>query len=291
MIKYSRLICGIILSLGISLGISFAAYAGTYGVVTGNSVNVRAYNEIDASNRLFQVSRGQTVEIHGIAGDFFRATIMGTQNVYISREWVQIHRTVGRVVVPFAWAYDLPSQEGGSAAYVLPEGATLAVVSSFENWYGVEINDSVAFVEKNNIETPDFVYSLPVARFGNTLAEIIIERAKELLGTRYVWGGTTPNGFDCSGFMVYLMRPHGIVLNRASRDMARNGVFVPRNELEPGDLVFFGTGGAAVSHVGLYIGRGYFIHSSSFGRGVIISHLSTAYNTRNFVTARRVLPE
>jgi len=286
-----KLVLGGILALGLSIGITAVTYAGTFAMVTGERVNVRAYGEINDGNRLFQVNRGQRIEIHGICGDFFRATVSGTSDVYISREWVQIRETRGTVLSPFTWAYDLPGQIGGAPSTMLAVGEVITVKSTFENWYGVIIGESTAFIERTHVETPYFVYNLPTARIGSSLADEIVNTAMQYLGTRYVWGGTGPNGFDCSGFMVYLFSPHGITLNRHSGDMARNGIYVPRNELMPADLVFFSNGGSRISHVGMYIGGGYFIHSSTTSTGVIISSMYTAFNVRNYVTARRVIHE
>jgi len=277
-----------LLSFIFSILMSVTAYAsGTYAVVMGERVNVRSCAEINEINRLFQVDRGTVVEIHGISGDFFSATIQGTSYVYISRDFVRFRETEGTVTAPFAWIYDLPSDKGGTAITMVLEGDTITVTSAFENWYGVLLDNSTVFVEQSGVEIPYFV-ELPAARIGTTLADIIVDTSMNYLGTRYVWGGTSPNGFDCSGFIVYLFSPHGITLNRRSRDMARNGIAVARNELERGDLVFFGWGGE-ISHVGLYIGYGEFIHSSTNRTGgVIISHMNDHRN-QAFITARRVL--
>jgi cell wall-associated NlpC family hydrolase len=117
---------------------------------------------------------------------------------------------------------------------------------------------------------------------------MVVEMAMNYLGTPYRWGGVSPNGFDCSGFMIYLLSYFGVNLNRVSRDMARNGVFVNRNELCLGDLVFFANGGTRnIDHVGMYIGDGRFIHSSTYGTGVVINYVNNPW--MNFITARRVL--
>jgi len=125
------------------------------------------------------------------------------------------------------------------------------------------------------------------------LAEQIVAHSLQFLGTPYVWGGNDlRHGVDCSGFVHHVFRDFGIVLNRTSATLAHNGVFVDRQALLPGDLVFFDTaGGGRISHVGLYIGDGYFIHSSvpGVGGGVIISNLNEAYYARTYRTARRVL--
>jgi len=115
----------------------------------------------------------------------------------------------------------------------------------------------------------------------------VIAEARRHMGTPYRWGGETTRGFDCSGFVRYVFRhSEGIELPRTSREQAKFGAPVKRNELRPGDIISFATGGGGrVSHVGVYIGDNKFIHSSS-SRGVRIDAL-TGYYAKRFVNARR----
>lgn len=115
----------------------------------------------------------------------------------------------------------------------------------------------------------------------------VIGMAKSLLGTRYVWGGTSRGGFDCSGFVGYVMRNAGISLPRTAIEQSSRGTYVSRGELRSGDLIFFNTRGGRISHVGIYIGNNNFIHASSGKGRVIISELSGYYANR-YVTGRRV---
>jgi len=290
--KIHKLFLGVSLTLALCFGFSVYAYANTTGIVTGEVVNVRSSNEIVPGNRVTRIGRGERIKIHGAYGDFFRVTIDDKEDVYIAREWVQIRETHGVISAAFAWAYCQPGESGGRPAALIREGERIIVTSSYEDWYGVRVGGSVAFIRKAYVKISDFIEDeqLPTARVGNAIGLEIARNALNYLGTQYVWGGTTPNGFDCSGFMIYLFTPHGVTLNRRSTEMARNGEYVPKNEISAGDMVFFsGNGSNRVSHVGLYIGSGQFIHSSTFGVGVIISNLSSPYNVRNFVTARRVI--
>lgn len=97
-----------------------------------------------------------------------------------------------------------------------------------------------------------------------------VSLARRLLGRRYVFGGTTPEGFDCSGFTSYLMRALGYNLPRTAAAQAQAGREVPRDPrlLRPGDLLTFGRGGR-VTHIGVYIGNGRFVHAST-GAGRIV---------------------
>ena len=120
--------------------------------------------------------------------------------------------------------------------------------------------------------------------------QVLLQRAKGLLGTPYRWGGTSPDsGFDCSGLVGYVFRSAlGIELPRVSREMASNGEKVDRASLVAGDLVFFGRRGKRVDHVGIYVGDGQFVHAPRTGRDVTVSRLDTGYWSGRFLQARRV---
>ncbi|XEC94886.1 C40 family peptidase [Paenibacillus tarimensis] len=116
------------------------------------------------------------------------------------------------------------------------------------------------------------------------------EVINELIGTPYKSAGSTPKGFDCSGFTTYVFNQFKIDLPRTSATQATTGKKVAKDDLRPGDLVFFNTNGKGVSHVGIYLGEGKFAHSSS-SKGVTISGLSDSYYVNRYVTARRVMDE
>jgi hypothetical protein len=124
------------------------------------------------------------------------------------------------------------------------------------------------------------------------LVDQIIDFARANLGTPYIFGGANLNrGVDCSGFVSQVFKHFGITLNRSSSSMTAHGSTVARSNLIAGDLVFFDTTSALsgrISHVGIYIGGGRFIHSET-RKGVVISSLSEAYYNKRYVTARRVL--
>jgi cell wall-associated NlpC family hydrolase len=130
-------------------------------------------------------------------------------------------------------------------------------------------------------------YQMPV------LADSILERGMSLIGTRYRAGGTSESGFDCSGFIGYLFREQaGMNLPRSTREMINvNAPLVARNDLKPGDLLFFSTKGRGrVSHAGIYLGDDQFIHSSSKrSGGVRVDSLDDSYWKKTFIEAKRAL--
>ena len=121
----------------------------------------------------------------------------------------------------------------------------------------------------------------------------VLGTADEYIGVRYKWGGTTPDGFDCSGFTRYVFARHGIQLPRTSREQARAGqpVRVDPDALLPGDILLFAEPGEAISHVAIYVGNGEIIHASSSYGAVNYLDLSTsrgAWFVQNMVAARRL---
>ena len=125
-----------------------------------------------------------------------------------------------------------------------------------------------------------------------SLGQEIADYALQFVGYPYVYGGSSPSGFDCSGFTSYVYRQFGYSLNRSAANQLDNGTPVSMSELQPGDLVLFkkaGTGSKRASHVGLYIGNNQFVHASTSTVGVIVSSLSEAYYTTGFVGGRRLV--
>ena len=117
-----------------------------------------------------------------------------------------------------------------------------------------------------------------------------IERtAKSHLGKKYVWGANGPYTFDCSGFTKAVFAQYNIDIPRVSRDQAKEGRIVPWNYLKKGDLIFFDSKKSSrVSHVGIYLGEGRFIHASSSKHRVVISNLTSNYYSKHFKWGRRV---
>jgi len=120
----------------------------------------------------------------------------------------------------------------------------------------------------------------------------LLEDAQYYQGGKYVWGGTTPKGFDCSGYVQYLYKKQNIDIPRTAYSQSKLGQTIALNRLQKGDLVFFLTDksrGLPITHVGIYIGGGKFIHAADKRRGVIVSSIMYGTYRNAFVTAKRLL--
>lgn len=162
-------------------------------------------------------------------------------------------------------------------------GRVLEVNGQTDGWYQIE----------SGYVSADYVKAVDAAEAAKAdKGQEIADYALSFVGYPYVYGGSSPKGFDCSGFTRYVYGQFGYTLNRTASNQLDNGVAVSMSELEPGDLVMFkksGTGSKRASHVGIYIGNNQFVHASTSKVGVIVSNMSDAYYTSGFVGGRRIV--
>lgn len=164
-----------------------------------------------------------------------------------------------------------------------PYGSTVDIIGTVDSWYQINYNSQAAYVHS------DYVAFSSSSTASTAFGQNIVETAKRYIGTPYVYGGSSPSGFDCSGFVKYIYSLHGISLNRTAADQAKNGTWVARDSMVPGDIICFSSsvGGSYIGHVGIYVGDNKFIHSPYTGRSVEIETLEGHYGNR-FYCARRI---
>ena len=181
------------------------------------------------------------------------------------------------------------------------EGTEMNVIGINNGWYKVKYDGNTGYLRSDYMEIIGSASSssLPDSNLSSTnssssnssLGHQIADYALQFVGYRYVYGAESPStGFDCSGLVYYVYGQFGYGLERrASLQYKNNGTPVSKSDLQPGDLVFFSTNGSSVTHVGMYIGDGEFVHASTSTTGVIISSLNSAYYTRVWFGARRIV--
>lgn len=183
---------------------------------------------------------------------------------------------------------NVPSQDG-DILNVLSYSEAVDVLEIGDQWHKVSYNGMTGYISS------EFSMVKTGIKPDNSVRTSLVNYAKQFLGTKYVWGGTNlKTGVDCSGFTYSVYKNFGITLNRSSSGQPANGRKVSKSELVAGDLVFFDTSGSnngSISHVGIYMGDGNFIHASSSSKNpcVTINNLSEDYYVRTYVTACRVL--
>jgi hypothetical protein len=286
------------------------------GAVVGDSVIVRDLPSLE-SEEIARLSYGAAVYVTGVIGNFYRISYEGEDryinSAYVVGDMIYSVRTIdspenfglpkvtyGTVITESGVNLYRDPDDNASVVAVIGPGSVLDVEEDLGDWARVIFQGEDVFISLDNfiVETgvrpEEYVNIIQTTEYGGSLADAVIAYGKQFIGTPYSWGGTNLyRGVDCSGFVYAVMRDNGVYLSRTSRSQVYNGTRVSKSELKKGDLVFFDTSGynnGAISHVGIYIGDGQFIHSSSGNKwGVTIDSLSSSYYTRTYVTAARVL--
>ena len=183
----------------------------------------------------------------------------------------------------------------------------VTVLSEENGWSKVSVNSKEGYIASNLLsssKTQETVTSRGSTTTRKKTEEIktettttvssgkgatVVETAKNYIGSRYVYGASGPNSFDCSGFTSYVFKQHGVSLSRTAKGQYSNGTAVARGDLQPGDLVMFGPSVSGINHVGIYIGGGQIVHAANPSRGVTIDTINSGYYNNNYVGARRVI--
>lgn len=171
----------------------------------------------------------------------------------------------------------------------LPAGTYVKVNWMEPGWINVAYNgDGLMGYVSDEFFT---VYEGTIPEFSSTGGEAAVEVVKRFLGVPYVYGGTSPSGFDCSGLMQYVYKQLGYSINRVADAQMKNGISVSRANLAPGDLVGFysSPGSGYVGHIGMYVGDGMMIHAPRTGDVVKYSSIDDSYYGARFAGGRRII--
>ena len=271
------------------------------GTVTADALRLRESASTD-STILATAPSGDTVVVLADAGNGWYKVDYNSIEGYMSGEYLNVQATAdvkigyGKVS---AGGSTLNMRSGPGTGYdrvaTLNDGAVVDIVGIDNGCYKVTYNGTTGYVSSDYMVT---VKDSAGSRGDGTsvastssLGQQIVDYAQNFLGCAYVWGGNGPTSFDCSGFTKYVYAHFGYTLNRTATDQLANGVAVTKDQLQPGDLVFFNSGYTSkpVSHVGIYIGNGKFIHASTNAYMVQIDDLSSGYYSRVYVYGRHII--
>ncbi|WP_226675946.1 C40 family peptidase [Rossellomorea aquimaris] len=277
--------------------------AASYRVQSGDSLsliaykydttvsNLKSWNNLSSDmiyvNQVLEVSATTTAKTYTVQSGDYLSKIGAKFDVYVSelRSWNNLTSDViypGQTLIVSSGGVSTSST--GSSTYTVQSGDTLSHIA-------VKYDVSVSSIKSWNSLTSDSIYVGQKLTIKGTSSgsgattSSVVDIAKKYVGTPYAWGGTTPSGFDCSGFIYY-------VFNQAGQSIARTNTegyysksyFVSSPKV--GDLVFFeNTYKAGISHMGIYVGNGEFIHASD--SGVVVSKLSNTYWNPKFVGYKR----
>lgn len=194
--------------------------------------------------------------------------------------------------------------------------AKVTILKEEGNWYKIKHNDKEGYVLKTYVsekKVAEVTSRSSVRREENSTTQVeekkqeetktetttketsskgseVVAMAKKYLGSRYVYGGSSPSGFDCSGFTMYIYKQFGVSLPHSATAQSSKGTKVEKKDLQPGDIVFFTDykTGKGIGHCGIYVGGGSFIHASTEKTGVITSSIYSGSHAKRYVKAVRI---
>ena len=301
------------------------ANPAVFGVVTASELFVRASTGT-LSTALTTLPYGTVVELLAYDGYWYKISYRNGQKGYVSADYISLDLSLA-VETPYAvYGYINATQlniraltdVNSQSLTKLPLGTCVEILASDGLWHKVKTAsgitgyasaDYISFTpveepEDSDVTNPMETYTSSTAPSVNVpeatepvsdekfkFGQAIVEEAMKHLGKPYVWSAAGPSSFDCSGFTMYIMNIFNIKIPHQSGSQYNYGYSVKKENLVPGDLVFFSSKSkTGVAHVGIYAGEGNFIHASSgSAKSVTISSLSANYYTKHYLGARRLI--
>jgi len=272
----------------------------TTGVISADFLNVRSYPSSDSSV-IGMLTYGETVNIIETANNWHKISYNGSY-AYISADYVSNAKSTansGIITADVLNVRSYPSSDSGVIG-MLTYGETVNIIETANNWHKISYNGSYAYISadyvaQNSSQVTNPTSALPAqnttySSSGSSKGEALVEFAKKYIGTPYVYGGMSPSGFDCSGFVKFCYANMGVDINRISYDQAKNGYEVSRDNMKPGDILCFvsSVGGSYIGHTGIYVGNGQFIHSPREGYTVEIIPLTSGSYSQRLAHVRRI---
>lgn len=226
-----------------------------YGEVVGSTVNMRS-GPSTAHTKVAVASKGDKCYIIGLNNGWYKVIYSG-KICYIRSDFLKLTE------------FPYENKDSATSPKFFRHGKTTGIAPSAAVLNGGSSNSGSS--------------SPPVSG-----SEILAE-AQKYLGVRYVNGGASPSGFDCSGLTYYVLKTLGFSPYRTPADQYKQGSFIEKSKLQPGDIVFFAnTYGNGISHVGIYAGNGQFIHAPNSRSTVSYSDLTSGYWAEHYYGARRM---
>jgi len=246
------------------------------------------------------LSKGTTVAVLNNSSSWYKVSVNGKEG-YVSGEYLTgttaTNVALGTGTVKCSSSVNFRSAPNTSSISYgeLKNGTAITVLSTSNGWSKVSYAGKTGYISADYLVTASSGTAISPS---NTAASVsisakrqsVLNYAAQFLGVPYVYGGSTPSGFDCSGFTSYVFKNTVGSIPRVAQAQYDATTRVSRDDLLPGDLVFFGSSTSSISHVGIYVGSNQFIHAPSTGDVVKYSSLTGSYATR-YQGAGRVIFE
>lgn len=280
--------------------LSFTAASALYaGEITASSLNLRA---TPGGTAIGTLPYGTKVAVISNSTEWYEIAVDG-QTAYVSGAYINwipdCEFDLGTGVIKCSTTVNFRSLPNTSSQVLgsLTNGQRVNVIGVAQGWYKAEVNGQTGFICADYLQmtggkaadkTTVMASTSNTVDAASGVRQEILDYAAQFLGTPYVYGGSTPDGFDCSGFTSYVYKNTVCPIARTSSDQRATTKNISMDELLPGDLVFFGSGNS-VSHVGIYTGNGQFIHSPHTGSVVKYDTLASGNYNKRFICGGRVL--
>ena len=295
-------------SLTALMAVSAYAYDVQGGTVTTSSaVNFRT-EATTSSESMGKLNDGTRVAILDEIDGWYKVAYDGktgymSSDYVVSQPIMNIECGGAKVTTSVLNVRSGPGTEN-SIVTKLYEGNVAKIIGINNAWFKVQYGGQTGYVSPDYVEIVKYSGSTgssgtaavsAVSHASTSSAsgtrQQIVDYAATLLGCKYVYGGNSPSGFDCSGYVKYVFAHFGVNLSRTSASQYSNSVRISKSDLNVGDLVFFSQtrGSSKVGHVGIYVGGGQFIHAASPGKGVRYDSLSDSYYSSHYIGSGRVL--
>ncbi len=326
--KISQRILSLVLTLLVFAGsfsiAVFAAEDTVYGIGFVTSTTLRLRKEPNTTAAVLDTaSKNECVVLLSKSDQWYKVNY-NLQVGYMHENYLQTSQRenaelgIGKITGQSVNLRVGPSTSHAVAA-ISSKHDTCSIIGLNDGWYKVLYKDKTCYIRSDYVDLTEIPYENDGAahspkyfRLGKSIkntaleslipsvtdapsdivkvtGDQIIVEAQKYLGTRYVNGGASPSGFDCSGLVYYVLTQLGYSSYRTPADQIKHGSEVSKEQLKPGDLVFFsGTGASGISHVGIYAGGGQFLHAPNSRSTVSFSSLTSGYWAEHYHSGRRI---
>jgi len=268
--------------------------------IVGTKVNIRT-SPNTSSSVITELSNSR-VSIVDKSSDWYKISFSGKTG-WVSSDYIKVLTTKGSINANGV-NFRESANTTGKVINSLGKGTSVEILDTRSGWHKIKVGSKVGYVVEKFITTTNTTNASAETSRSTTAETLIVSDdsddtavgkliayAKEYVGVHYVYGGKSPSGFDCSGFVGYVYKNFDIKLNSSAASMYSNGTRVSKSTLSAGDILFFDASSrgksGSIDHVGIYLGNNTFIHASTSNRKVIIQSLSEYRGT--YIGAKRVM--